>query len=285
MTFYKKLSELKNNNPNKKICIIIGSPVGHSLSPLMHEIGYKSVGLENEFIFDRIEVKENELNEFVSDLKEFNKNDGLIIGITCTMPHKLNIIPYLDCLSEEAKIIGAVNTIYFNGKKYVGYNTDWFGIEQPFNERKINLKGKKVAILGAGGAARAVLYAFKKNNCEIGIFNRTLEKAVSLAVEFGCKGYSLKDDKVKNADIVINATSVGMNEDISPIDTNLLNKNQIVFDCIYKPKRTRLLIDAENVGASVIYGWEMLLYQGVKQFEIYTGKKPNTEKMKEVVCG
>lgn len=285
MKFLKELENLKNNNLNKKICIIIGSPVKHSLSPLMHCAGYKSVGLENEFVFDRIEVEENELDEFLSDLKNFNRNCGSIIGITCTMPHKKNILPHLDFLSKEAEIIGAVNTVYFDGKNYTGYNTDWFGIEQPFNERKVDLKGKKVAILGAGGAARSALHAFKKNNCEIGIFNRTIEKAASLANDFSCKSYSLRSEKIKNFDIIVNATSVGMIEDISPIDTSLLNKNQIVFDCIYKPKNTILLIDAKSIGVNVIYGWEMLLYQGIKQFEIYTGKTPNIEKMKEVVCG
>ncbi len=286
MKFIGKLEKIKLSNPNKKICIIIGDPVKHSLSPAMHNSAYKIANLG--YIFDRLEVKENELEEFVVDLKEFNKkNNGVLVGLTCTMPHKINIIQYLDELKEEAKQIKAVNSVFFDGIKYIGYNTDWYGIERPFLERNIDLNSKKIAIIGAGGASRACIYTFKVHNCEINIFNRTIEKAENLANEFGCKAFNLynNDDKIENCDIIVNMTNVGMGvlEEQAPINTNILNKNHVVFECIYSPKETKLIKESIKIGANVIYGWEMLLYQGVEQFKFYTGIEPNINIMKEVL--
>ncbi|HSQ97565.1 MAG TPA: shikimate dehydrogenase [Rickettsiales bacterium] len=278
----EKLREIGANNPNKKICIIIGNPVEHSLSPAMHNASYKSIGLNDQFIFDRVNVTEDELKYFIEVVKKFNS----IVGITCTMPHKQSIIQYLDELKDEARIINAVNTVLIQNGKYVGYNTDWYGIERPFIERKINLKNKKVAIIGAGGASKAAIYTFKKNNCIVNILNRTKEKADLLAEEFNCNSFSLNDKEIiKNSDVIINTTNVGMGDmsDLLPIDVNLINKNQIIFDCIYKPKETKLIQSAKIVGTEVIYGWEMLLYQGIMQFEIYTDHKADIESMRSVL--
>ena len=202
------------------------------------------------------------------------------------MPHKQNVIKYLDEIKEEAKIIGAVNSVLIKDNNYIGYNTDWHGIERPFIERGIKLTKKKVVIIGAGGASRSAIYTFKKNNSIVNIFNRTKEKADLLADEFDCNSYSLQDiDVLKNSNIIINTTNVGMGEleNLSPINTDILNKNHIVFECIYKPKETELVKKAKNIGATIIYGWEMLLYQGVKQFEIYTNIKPNVDVMRSIL--
>lgn len=283
MKFIDELEKIKLNNLNKKICIIIGSPVEHSLSPAMHNNAYKVANLN--YIFDKVKVEEHELEEFVMDLKSFNKKyNGIIVGLTCTMPHKINIIKFLDELKEEVEKIKAVNSVFFDGKKYIGSNTDWYGIEKPFLEKGIDINGKKIAIIGAGGASRACIYVFKKHNCEINIFNRTPEKAKNLANEFDCTAFSLydNDDKIANCDIIINMTNVGMGEFVgkSPVNTDILNKNHVVFECIYSPKETELVKNALKIGAKVIYGWEMLLWQGVKQFEFYTGVEPNINIMK-----
>ena len=280
MKFLNILKELNN----LKKCIIIGDPVEHSLSPAMHNSGYKSLNIDNQFIFDKINVKENELEEFITDLKAINK--GSFVGLTCTMPHKINIIKYLDEVKEEASIIKAVNSVLFSNGKYIGYNTDWFGIEEPFRKRNIDLTNKKVAIIGAGGASRSAIYTFKKNNSIISIFNRTKAKADILAKEFNINSYNLDNyEELKSNDIIINMTNVGMGDliNLSPINNDIITKNHIIFECIYSPKNTKLVNTAINIGAEVIYGWEMLLYQGVKQFEIYTGLKPDIESLRSVL--
>lgn len=286
MKFKNELEKIENTHFGKNKCIIIGNPVKHSLSPAMHNIAYKNCKIDNKFIFDKITVKEEDLEEFVFDLKEVNKKTNSFIGLTCTMPHKQNIIKYLDNIKDEAKIIGAVNSILIKDNKFIGYNTDWYGIEQPFTERGIDLTNKIVAIIGAGGASRSAIYTFKKNNSVVNIFNRTKEKADLLAREFGCNSYNLQEVNIlQNSEIIINTTNVGMGEleNLAPISTDILNKNHIVFDCIYKPKETLLIQKAKKVGTTIIYGWEMLLYQGVKQFEIYTNIKPNIDVMRSVL--
>lgn len=286
MKFKNELEKIENTYFGKNKCIIIGNPVEHSLSPAMHNIAYKNCNIDDKFIFDKITVKEEELEEFIFDLKDINKKTNSFVGLTCTMPHKQNIIKYLDEIKNEAKIIGAVNSVLIKDNKFIGYNTDWYGVERPFMERCINLTNKKVAIIGAGGASRSAIYTFKKNNSVVNIFNRTKEKADLLAKEFNCNSYNLQDmDVLESSDIIINTTNVGMGEleNISPINTDVLNKNHIVFECIYKPKETELIKKAKNVGATIIYGWEMLLYQGVKQFEIYTSIKPNVDIMRGVL--
>ena len=286
MKFTNELEKIENTYCGKNKCIIIGNPVEHSLSPAMHNIAYKNCNIDNKFIFDKITVKEEDLEEFVCDLKDINEKTNSFTGLICTMPHKQNIIKYLDDIKDEAKIIGAVNSVLIKDNKFIGYNTDWYGIEQPFIERGIDLTNKTVAIIGAGGASRSAIYTFKKNNSVVNIFNRTKEKADLLAKEFGCNSYNLQEVNIlQNSDIIINTTNVGMGEleNLSPISTDILNKNHIVFDCIYKPKETLLIQKAKKVGATIIYGWEMLLYQGVKQFEIYTNIKPNIDVMRSVL--
>lgn len=286
MKFTNELEKIENTYCGKNKCIIIGNPVEHSLSPAMHNIAYKNCNIDNKFIFDKITVKEEDLEEFVCDLKDINEKTNSFTGLICTMPHKQNIIKYLDDIKDEAKIIGAVNSVLIKDNKFMGYNTDWYGIKQPFIERGIDLTNKTVAIIGAGGASRSAIYTFKKNNSVVNIFNRTKEKADLLAKEFGCNSYNLQDiDVLRDSNIIVNTTNVGMGEleNISPINTNILNKNHIVFECIYKPKDTLLIQKAKKVGTTIIYGWEMLLYQGVKQFEIYTNIKPNIDVMRSVL--
>lgn len=286
MKFLNILENLENKYKNLYKCVIIGDPVEHSLSPVMHNTGYKLLHIDNKFIFDKITVKENEIEEFFCDLKNINNKYKSFVGITCTMPHKINVINYLDEVDLDSKNIKAVNSVLFNNGKYIGYNTDWYGIEQPFKVRNINLNNKNVAVLGAGGAAKSAVYALKNNGAIVNIFNRTKDKADLLAKEFDAMSFDLTNvDELKKNNIIINATSVGMGNlvNLAPIDTKFINKNYIVFECIYKPKKTVLIDNALKQGADVIYGWEMLLYQGVKQFELYTGLKIDAKNLRSVV--
>lgn len=178
----------------------------------------------------------------------------------------------------EAVAIGMIAESFI--AKQIGFITD--------NEMEqiVKIIKKKVAIIGAGGASRSAIYTFKKNHSIVSVFNRTKNKADLLAKEFNISAFDMNDiDELATNDIIINATNVGMGElsELSPINTDILNKNHIIFECIYNPKETILVKTAKNVGATVFYGWEMLLYQGVKQFEIYTGLKPNINSLMSVL--
>jgi len=253
-----------------KICLIIGDPVEHSLSPVMHNTGYKALGIEDQFVFLGAKVMVEDINVVVNAMKKMG-----IHGLTCTIPHKTEVMKFLDKIDETARRIGAVNTVLNKNGKLIGFNTDWLGAVVPL-EKIINLSGKKTLVLGAGGAARAVVFGLLKKGADVKIFNRTKEKAVRLAEEFQCQITDLKKlSEIKDFDIIINTTSVGMKpwEKETPIPTEFINDKQIVFDIVYVPHETKLLKEAKKRGAKVIHGVEMLLHQGTAQFEIYTGKK------------
>ncbi len=261
-----------------KICLSISYPMRTSRSPSIHSEGYKKLGIDDEFIYLRAEVKPEYLKMAIDGIRGLG-----IKGVSVTMPHKQEVMKYLDKIDKEAKIIGAVNTIVNDNGKLTGFNTDYIGALMAL-EKKINLEGKNVAVIGAGGAARAIVYGLTKRGARVKIFNRSLDKAKSLGQEFGCEYGNLDSlEEISKMDVVINATSVGMNEDKSPIDKKFLNKNQVIFDVVYTPKETRLIKDAKEKGAKVIYGYEMLLYQGVEQFKLYTGLNAPVEAMREVL--
>jgi shikimate dehydrogenase len=263
-----------------KICIIIGDPVNHSLSPAMHNKAYEAAGLGDKYIFLPIKVGENNLKNAVQAIRTFG-----IHGTSVTMPHKEKIVRFLDNLDSSAKAIGAVNTVVNKNGILTGYNTDWLGVTKPLMERTV-LKGKKVAVIGAGGVARAAIFGLKKEGADITVFNRTLSKAKKLANIFKCDFSSLKEiNLIENFDIIINATSLGMKvkSDGGLIPEKFLNDKQVIFDLIYKPKKTKLIQNAEKKGAKIIFGYEMLLHQGMEQFFLYTGSKAPKAHMLDVL--
>jgi shikimate dehydrogenase len=267
-------------NIKKQKCIIIGDPVGHSMSPAMHNAGYKALGIEDQFEFSTKEVKAGDLESAIEEIKSQN-----IRGVSVTMPHKEGIMKYLDEVDEVAEKIGAVNTVVNENGLLKGHNTDWIGIVKPL-ESLADLDNKKVAVLGAGGAARAIVYGLLAKGAEVKVFNRTLDKTQELADEFECEASSMDGlGEIQEYDIIINSTSVGMEPDVneSLVPRGLLNDKQIVFDIIYHPQETKLLKDAKEQGARAISGLEMLLYQGVAQFELYTGQKAPVEAMREAL--
>lgn len=261
-----------------KICIIIGDPVEHSLSPAMHNKAYESVGIDDQFVYIGARVKIENVKSVVEAMKVMN-----IRGLTCTIPHKIEVMKYLDWIDETVKKIGAVNSVVNDGGMLKGYNTDWLGVVTPL-EKMGSLKNKKVAVLGAGGAARSIIFGVQKKGAHVTVLNRTLEKAKQLADEFDCEATSLSNKlTIQQADILINATPIGMHphENETPIDTGLITKNQIIFDVVYVPYETKLLKKAKEKGAKIIHGIEMLLYQGTAQFELYTGNKAPEEVMRK----
>jgi len=263
-----------------KICMIIGDPVAHSLSPAMHNAGYEALGIDNQFVFLGAKVKVEDVGVAVQSMRKMG-----IHGLACTIPHKTEVMKYLDEIDETARKIGAVNTVLNQNGKLIGFNTDWLGAVIPL-EKITSLSGKKVLVLGAGGASRAVVFGLKNRGAKVKIFNRTKEKAIELAKEFSCQATDLKiKSEIKDFDIIINTTSVGMKplENETPISTKFITDKQIVFDIVYVPFETKLLREAKKRGATIIHGIEMLLHQGTAQFKIFTGHKAPEEVMRRVL--
>jgi shikimate dehydrogenase len=262
--------------------MIIGDPVEHSLSPAMHNKAYEALGIDDEFVYVGSRVKIENVKDVVTAVRVMG-----IRGLTCTIPHKIEVMKYLEkkYIDPIALKIGAVNTVVNDNGVLRGYNTDWIGVLTPL-ERLTKLKGKSVAILGAGGVARAMAYAVSSRGAFFTVFNRTLEKAEDLSRDFGGLARSYKDIAcVKEMDVVLNATSLGMapREDETVLPKQYITEKQIVFDAIYAPFETRLLREAREQGAKIIHGVEMLLHQGTAQFELYTGQKAAVEVMRSVL--
>lgn len=254
-------------NSKTKVCCIIGNPVEHSLSPIIHNAGYKALGLNFVFVAFHVE----NVKGAIEGLRALN-----VLGIVVTVPHKLEVLKYVDEIDKAAQKIGAANTIVNHNGKLVASNTDWTGSLEAL--RKVSeVENKKVAVLGAGGASRAILYGLKRYGATVFVFNRTLDTAQKLMEEFSLDGaYGLEEkEKIQSCDIVINTTSVGMEPQIndSVIPQEFLNSHQVVYDIVYTPKVTQLLKFAKAVGAKVVYGDKMLLYGALPQFELFTGKK------------
>jgi len=263
-----------------KMCVIIGNPVEHSLSPAMHNAAYEALGIDNQFVFAAAKVKVEDVKKVVEAVRVMG-----IRGLTCTIPHKLEVMKYLDEIDLIAQKIGAVNTVVNDDGVLRGYNTDWLGVVTPL-KKVVKLKGKKVAILGAGGAARAMSYGAMAEGAKLKIFNRDFEQAKSLAQEFeGEAGDFSEIRELIDFDIIMNATPVGMTprENQTLVPEELFNANQVVFDAVYTPRETRLLREAKLRGAKIITGLEMLLYQGTAQFELYTKRKAPVEVMRRVL--
>lgn len=268
-----------------KLCCVIGSPVEHSLSPVLHNTGYDVLGLEKDFVFLAFNIKSENLAGAVSGIKAMN-----ICGVSVTMPHKIAVMQYLDHIDIAAQKIGAVNTIVNKNGKLTGYNTDYLGILRPL-EKLTELKNKKVLVLGASGAARAAIYAMKLANAKVTVANRTQEKAKSLAAEFDIKSVEWQAiENLSGFEIIINATSLGLNSgDKTPVPVNSLFTGQIIFDCIYNRKQTGLLLEAEKVNCRIVHGLEMFIEQGREQFVLYTGREVPAEdirrKLNEILFG
>lgn len=263
-----------------KICMTIGDPITHSLSPQMHNAGFKEAGLDDKYVYVGCNVKVTELENFVKGVRAMH-----IHFVSCTIPHKIEIMQFLDEVDEEAQQIGAVNTILNDNGILKGSNTDWIGAVTPL-EKITSLTNKTVALIGAGGAARGVAYGVTKKGAKLKIYNRTLEKAQQLADMFGGEAFSLDQlEQVKNADIIINTTSIGMqpNTDESPLPKEYIHDKHIVLDAVYTPSETKLLRVAKEQGATVIHGTEMLLYQGAAQFNLYTGEEAPIDAMRQAL--
>jgi shikimate dehydrogenase len=254
MTDHKTIPEVLREI-GRHICVVIGDPIAHSLSPQIHNAGYKALGISSAYIFLTCRVLPRELGSFIR-----RAHTAGVRGISVTIPHKTTVMKYLDFVDSTADKIGAVNTIVNEHGLLRGYNTDWIGALKPLEER-LALKHKKVVIIGAGGAARAIAYATAAVGAIVFVYDRKIHaKAVLMA-------------QVRGADIIINATPVGMHPKINAtaVPKKLISKRQVVMDAVYRPIETRLLREAKHQGARVISGMEMFLAQAAEQFTLFTG--------------
>jgi shikimate dehydrogenase len=262
---------------NTKICCLIGDPVEHSLSPLIHNAAYKALGLNYSYITLRAKDIEQAI--------ETIRTNG-IRGVSVTTPHKVSVLKYLDRLDPTTRQIGAVNTIVNDNGQLTGYNTDGNAAIKALEE-VTNVGGKKVIILGGGGAARAIATTLKEKKGNLIILNRTEAKARELAKKVGASdaGGLDKISLVAEADILINATTVGMSPNIKEtiVPKEFLHPRLIVFDIVYNSKETRLLREAKAAGSTVVYGHKMLLYQAAKQFKLFTGQPSPIKVMESVL--
>lgn len=265
-----------------KTFAVIGDPIDHSLSPNIHSAAFRDLNLAHSYIAYR--VPKNELDESIESLKKID-----IAGFNVTIPHKISMMKYLDKTDESCSIVGAVNTVVNNNGQLKGYNTDMDGFLEPFKKRNISLKDAKILLLGAGGAARAIVAAFAKEDAShLTIANRTISSANNLA-EFS-KKIGLESDfttlnNIKKYDVIVNATSVGLKNEHSLISLDNVNENTIIYDIVYMPMNTDFIKKARKRNAKIIYGYEMLLGQAAISFEIWHGIKAPYDSMKKALLG
>jgi shikimate dehydrogenase len=271
-----------------RVCGVIGDPIEHSLSPIMHNAAFQALDLD--YMFLAFKVKSACVEDAVNGMRALN-----IRGLNVTMPHKKTVMESLDRIDLSAQIINSVNTILNKENLLFGFNTDGIGAVKALKENGVALKGRKVLLLGAGGAARAIAYSIAKEADELAVLNRTVKDAQALArlVEKATNkrivAASLEpediDANLQDSDILINATSVGMKPrpDETPVPIELLRSNLAVMDIVYNPLETKLARDAKALGAKVVSGVEMLIYQGAASFEIWTGKSAPVEVMRKAV--
>jgi len=269
-----------------RVCGVIGDPIEHTLSPIMHNAAFEALKLD--YVFLAFKVKPAEVGNAISGMRALT-----IHGLNVTMPHKSTVINCLDEIDQASKTIGSVNTILNKDGRLFGFNTDGIGALKALRENGVEPRGKKVLLLGAGGAARAIAYILAQEADELVILNRTPKPAAELAdllkqkfkkkISAGEFSPNAVKDNLADADVLINATSVGMkpNANQTPVAPEWLKPDLAVMDIVYNPIETKLAKDAKAAGAKVVSGVEMLTYQGTASFEIWTGCKAPVEVMRK----
>jgi len=242
---------------------VIGYPVKHSLSPVFQNALIRYAGINAVYL--AFEINPEELKKAFEGFKALK-----VKGINVTVPFKEEVIPLLDYVDDTAKEIGAVNTVKFENGKALGYNTDWIGFLKSLKSVVPEVKGKRILILGAGGASKAVIYALVKEGAKVFIWNRTKEKALKLSRRFPLEVVNSPEDVINEVEVIVNTTSVGLKDtDPEIFNYDLIKKEHTVVDIIYK--ETKLLKKAKEKGAKTLDGLPMLLWQGIEAFKIWNG--------------
>lgn len=268
----------------KKIFGILAYPAGHSLSPVMHTAGFKALGLP--YAFEVWDIKPGDLGKFMKNLKP------PIEGFSVSMPHKETIIPFLDHLDDAGRAVGAVSCVYMRDGKYIGTNLDYMGVKGSLLESeyaaKSGLEGKKVIVLGAGGAAKGAIYGLLQLKMIPIIFNRTMEKATLIAEQFSLPGqriraFTLEDLEANfaSAEIIINCTSLGLGDDTQIVSDNVFSHIKLSLDAVYSHTPTIFQSQSHKAGAETLTGLEWLLNQGYEAFKLWTGHNAPKEEMRK----
>jgi shikimate dehydrogenase len=261
-----------------KLIAIIGDPIEHSLSPAMHNAAFEALDLD--YAYMALKVPPRALDGAIATARVLK-----MAGMNVTHPHKIKILSLLDKLDKSAKLVGAVNTVKNDRGKLIGYNTDGAGAVRALEIEAGELACRRVLLLGAGGAARAIAFSLVNKGAELNIANRTTSRAKeltadirkSLGTNVGLINFNRKElaETIKNTDIIINATTIGMHPNVNRtlLTADLIHKGLIVNDIVYEPLQTRLLTEAKKAGARTVTGLGMLIQQAALSFEIWMGRR------------
>ncbi len=276
-------------SPTTEFFAVIGDPLGHSLSPLIHNSAFRELGLNYVYLACPVQ----NLKDALLGMRAL----GNFRGLSVTIPHKVEVMKYLDDLGETDRAIGAINTVIKENGKLRGFGTDGPGALKALHHGGCNPKGKNILFLGAGGAARAIAFTLATEVApqSITILNINGKKAQNLAEEIfqrsGVRTFGLEMNDanlakaMEEAQVVVNCTPLGMSPNVeeTPVPKDFLRKGQTLFDVVYNPLKTRLLRDGESLGLLTISGVEMFINQAVLQFEAFTGQDAPVEIMRQVV--
>jgi shikimate dehydrogenase len=246
---------------------VIGNPVKHSLSPKLHNYWLKKNNIDA--VYEKIKLEKNDIKNFIKEIRQQK-----IIGCNVTVPFKKTVIPFLDNLSLEAEQSQSVNTIVFENGNIVGHNTDIAGFTRAIKDLNFKIMGKKVLILGAGGVVSSIIFALNKMKVsEVIVSNRTKEKAKNLKLHFN--NLRILDwGELTECDLIINATSLGLNEETINLNFSKVGKNKLFYDVIYNPKETNFLKEGKRLGNQIENGKLMFIYQAFEAFKLWHEIEP-----------
>ena len=260
-----------------RIAAVIGDPVRHSLSPRLHNAGFAALGLD--WFYVACPVAKGQAAQAIEAMRTLG-----IEGLSVTMPHKKSVAVAVDDLSPTAAKLGAVNCVRRDGDRLVGENTDGIGfVDSLRSQLQMDPDGLTIVIVGAGGAARSIALAMAEHGARVGIFNRTATSAEEVVEIVGAASSVVQEEAIREADVIVNATPLGMSNDSLPFDPSLLSKGQSLIDLIYEPEKTALLLEAESLGVKTLNGVGMLLHQAGAQFQLWTGCEPPLREMAQAV--
>lgn len=266
-----------NNTVNAETSLfgVIGNPVSHSLSPVMHNSAFRHTGYNGVYLAFAVK----ELEKAIWGVRSLG-----IKGASVTIPHKVSVMAFLDEVDQMASDIGAVNTIVNRSGRLVGYNTDCLGAVRALKQVS-EIRDKQVLMIGAGGAARAIGFGIQAEGGRLSIVNILEDEGKALARDLGTSYYHISEFGKMDYDILINATPVGMipQTEEMPVAKDTLKEERVVMDIIYNPLKTRLLMEADKIGCRTVCGHDMFVYQGVAQFELWTGLTAPVDVMRKVV--
>ena len=276
-------------SPATQLCAVIGNPVAHSLSPALHNAAFNELGLDFVYVAFRVEDAKSAL----AGMRALNNFRGMSV----TIPHKIEIMDYVDEIAEVDRSIGSINTVINENGRLIGLGTDGPGALKALVDAGVELDNKNVLMLGAGGAARAIAFTLARmtrlgklqlldvNETMLQDLTADLKAGTPARIESGLLNDSSLAQAMNNADVIVNCTPIGMhpNEDASLVPPELFRSGQTVFDIVYTPLETRLLADARSRGLKVVSGVEMFINQAVLQFERFTGAEAPVKVMRQVV--